>query len=73
MLIKELKKEWTVKKRRMGCVSATQWICNRMNGYFPLKLTRILSNGEIYCHVVAFNGHNIIDLAKYADKPSNKR
>ena len=62
-------KEWNRSKRRMGCVSASEWFCKRVTGFYPLRLTRKLPNGEIYQHVVSTDGKIIIDLAKYADHP----
>jgi hypothetical protein len=62
-------KEWNRCKRRMGCVSATDWFCKRVPGFHPLRLTRKLPNGEIYQHVVATDGKRTFDLAKYADRP----
>lgn len=61
--------EWYSKKRRMGCVSATAWLCKRVKGFYPLRLTRYTLEGELYQHVVAYNGIVIIDLAPYADRP----
>ncbi len=60
---------WKSKQRRMGCVSATDWFCKRVNGFEPLRLTRFTSTGEIYEHVVATDGAIIVDLAPYADFP----
>ena len=53
----------------MGCVSATNWFCNRVSGFTPKRLTRYTENGEIFEHVVATDGMVIIDFAPYSDKP----
>ena len=68
LTIKEVMKEWKSKNRRMCCVSASNWLCKRLKGYYPLRLTRTLENGDIYQHVISTNGIKIIDLAKYTDK-----
>ena len=62
--------EWYSKKRHMGCVSATDWFCKRVDGFYPERLTRYTKDGEIFEHVVATNGIIRIDLSPYADKPS---
>lgn len=62
-------KEWSSKKRRMGCVSATEWLCKRLPTFKALRLHRYTKNGEYYSHVVGYNGVIIVDLAPYADKP----
>lgn len=61
--------EWNSKRRRMGCVSATRWLCDRVSGYYPERLTRYTNDGYLYQHVVATNGVIRIDLAPYADAP----
>lgn len=63
--------EWKSKRRRMGCVSATDFLCKRVPGFRPIRLTRYLESGELYEHVVATDGLIIIDLAPYADRPSS--
>lgn len=67
--------KWESRKRRMGCVAATDWFCRRVRGFEPLRLRRYLSggtdeNGRFWEHVVATNGRIVIDLAPYADKSS---
>lgn len=62
--------EWESKKRRMGCVAATDWFCKRVNGFRPERLDRYTSDGILFQHVVASNGLVRVDLAPYADKPS---
>ena len=54
----------------MGCVNATKWLCNRVNGFYPERLDRYTCDGYVYQHVVATNGLIRIDLSPYADKPS---
>ena len=61
--------EWHTKKRRMGCVSATRWFCERVPGFRPLRLTLYASNGDEYQHVVATNDSVHVDLAPHARKP----
>jgi len=61
--------EWQSKNRRMGCVSATDWFCQRVSGFEPERLTRYTQEGEVFQHVVATNGKIRIDLAPYADGP----
>ena len=53
----------------MGCVAATNWFCKRVAGFYPERLTRYTSQGEIFQHVVATDGVIRIDLAPYADRP----
>ena len=72
-LIAQVIAEFKSKRRRMGCVSATAWFCKRVPGFRPLRLTRKLKNGEIYQHVVATDGKQIVDLAAYADKPRDEQ
>lgn len=64
--------EWQSKKRRMGCVAATEWFCKRMPEFKPKRITRYTNDGNLYEHVVASNGIVDIDLASYADKPREK-
>lgn len=59
--------EWQSKSRRMGCVSAANWLCKRRPDFIPKRLRRYTETGEIYEHVVCTNGHVVIDLASYAD------
>ncbi len=68
----EMIDEWMSKDRRMGCVSATTWAVKRLEGFKPLRIIRYTPKGEVYEHVVAFNGKIIIDLAPYADAPEDK-
>lgn len=49
--------EWVSKKRRMGCVSAAEWLCKRVPRFKPLRLYR-----DDYEHVVATDGKTIVDL-----------
>jgi hypothetical protein len=72
--IDEALKEWSSKKRRMGCVNATDWFCKRVEGFKPKRLRRYMQGGTdknylFWEHVVATNGEIIIDLSPYADGP----
>lgn len=71
MTIDSAIKEWKTKKRRMGCVAATNWLCKRVPGFKPIRLHRYTTQGNYFSHVVATDGIVIIDLAPYADKPSD--
>ena len=68
MKIDETIIEWTSKKRRIGCVSATNWFCKRVKGFTLDRLPQFTSDGGSYSHVVASNGCIRIDLAPYTDK-----
>lgn len=72
--IDEVLDEWMSKNRKMGCVAATQWAIRKLKKYKfkALRLNRYTSDGEVYQHVVAFNGKVIIDLAPYSDAPSGE-
>lgn len=70
MTLDECITEWESKKRRMGCVAATDFLCKRVPGFKPERLTRYTSNGEIFQHVVATNGTIRVDLAPYSDAPA---
>ena len=72
MRIDEAIREWKTKKRRMGCVAAADWFCNRVNAFEPIRLTRYTITGEIFQHVVATDGVIYIDLAPYNDKPRKR-
>lgn len=69
MTLDQALKEWGSRKRRMGCVAATDWLCKRVSGFKPERLDRFTSDGEYFSHVVATDGYIRIDLAPYADKP----
>ncbi len=69
MTVDEAILEWKSKKRRMGCVSATDWFCKRIKSFYPKRLTRYTQDGIIYQHVVATDDIIVIDLSPYADKP----
>jgi len=69
MKIDKAIKEWKSKKRRMGCVSATNWFTKRVPGFYPLRLHRYTETGDYFGHVVATDGSIIIDLSPYNDKP----
>lgn len=71
MTIEEAISEWKSKKRRMGCVSATDWFCKRVPSFEPIRLTRYTQGGEIFEHVVVTDGTIQIDIAPYNDRPSD--
>lgn len=60
--------EWKTKRRRMGCVAATDWWCRRVAGFTPERLTLYTATGDLYQHVVATDGVVRVDLAPYADQ-----
>lgn len=69
--------EWESKRRRMGCVAATDWFCRRVDGFYPLRLRRYMeggtdADGNFWEHVVATDGCVAIDLAPYADRPRER-
>lgn len=59
--------EWKSKKRRMGCVSAADFLCSRVKGFHPKRLTKYTDTGEIYEHVIATDGVVFVDLAPWND------
>lgn len=74
MSIDQAVEEWHSKRRRMGCVSATAWFCQRVPTFHALRRRSYLpggtdNNGRFWEHVVATDGKIIVDLAPYADKP----
>jgi diguanylate cyclase (GGDEF) domain len=71
--IKPILDEWLSKKRSMGCVGATDWFCSKAKGlgFKPLRLKRWTKEGDVYSHVVATDGSNIVDISPYADRPNN--
>jgi hypothetical protein len=69
MTIDEALTEWYTRKRRMGCVAATDWFCKRVPEFEYLELDRYTKTGEYFGHIVATNGKIIIDLSPYADLP----
>lgn len=69
MKIDEALSEWASKNRRMGCVAAADWFCNKVPGFKPERITRYTSEGDIFQHVVATDGAVRIDLAPYSDAP----
>ncbi len=69
MSIDDAISEWKSKSRRMGCVAATNWFCQRVSGFKPERLDRYTLDGYIFQHVVATNGMFRIDLSPYADRP----
>ena len=71
MTIDSAIKEWKSKKRHMGCVSAADWFCKRVKGFYTEDLTRYTEAGEYFGHVVATDGVIRIDLSPYNDKPAD--
>lgn len=69
MILDEAIREWKSANRRMGCVSAANWLCGRVKEFRPLRLTRYTEDGELYEHVVCTDGTVTIDLAPYNDRP----
>lgn len=74
MTLDECVIEWNQKHRRMGCNAATKFVTDRVKGFKPKRFRRYMpngndKNGQFWEHVVATDGHIIIDLAPYADKP----
>ena len=69
MTIDETIIEWQRKKRRMGCVSASQWFCKRVDGFWLEGLDRYTKDGEYYGHTVCTNGVVRIDLSPENDSP----
>ena len=67
MSIDNVLKEWQSKNRHMGCVTAVNWFCKRVSGFYPERLTGYTKDGELFEHVVATNGVIRIDIAPYAD------
>ena len=65
-------REWKEKKRRMGCVAATDWFCKRVPEFRPVRLSRYTKSGDYFEHVVASNGVILIDLAPYSDHPTKQ-
>lgn len=70
MTIDEAIHEWRAKKRRMGCVSAADWFCKRVEGFRPERLGRYTKDGHYFEHVVATDGIIRVDLSPYADGPN---
>lgn len=73
MIFEQALKEWKSKKRRMGCVAATYWFCQRVNKFYPLRLTRYTREGKVFQHMVATDGMVHVDFAPYSDKPSERK
>lgn len=71
-MIDEAIKEWKSKKRRMGCVSASEWFCKRVDGFYLERITRYTKDGFPFDHVVVTDGLIRIDLAPYSDKPKDE-
>lgn len=69
MTIDEALAEWKSKRRRMGCVSATDWFCKRVPGFAPIRYRRFTAEGDTFEHVVATDGVVRIDLCPDNDAP----
>lgn len=69
MRIDQAISEWNSKKRRMGCVAATNWFIKRVTSFYPVRLSRYTVTGDYFEHVVATDGKIRIDLAPYSDGP----
>ncbi len=69
MTIEEALIEWKSKRRRMGCVSATNWFCNRVPEFYPLHCERWTEEGDYFGHVVATDGSIVVDLTPHLDSP----
>lgn len=67
--ISEAITEWKSKARRMGCVSASDWFCSKVDGFSPLRVPRYTEAGEYFSHVVATDGEIVIDLTPHLDYP----
>ncbi len=50
---------------------STDWLCKRVEGFRPERLSRWLENGDYFEHVLATNGLVRIDLSPYADVPAD--
>lgn len=77
MTLDECIAEWKSKKRRMGCVSATEFVCKRVPGFYPKRLRRYMQNGNdenglLWEHVVATDGTIIVDLVPHCDLPDEE-
>jgi hypothetical protein len=70
-MIDKILKEWSSKKRHMGCVSAAKWFCKRDKTFSPKRLTRFTSSGDLFQHVVVTNGIIVIDLVPHRDRPDD--
>ena len=67
MTIEECLAEWKSKNRRSGCVAATNFLCTRVDGFYPLVYHRWTDKGDYYRHVVATDGAIVIDLSPEND------
>jgi len=63
--------EWKSKKRKHGCVRATDFLCKRVPGFKPERLTRYTKGGELFQHVVATDGIIRVDLDPESDRPKD--
>lgn len=69
MGLDECAREWGAKRRHMGCVAATNFVCSRVPGFRPVRLQRWLEDGTYWEHEVATNGEIVIDLVPHCDAP----
>ena len=69
-MIDQILKELRSKKRRMGCVSATNWFCKRLKNFKPKRLHNYTKDGDYFSHVIATDGIIEIDLAPYSNRPN---
>ena len=67
MTISEAVDEWCSRKRRMGCVSASEWFCKRVKGFKPLLVERWTEDGDSFGHVICDNGQIRVDLTPHLD------
>jgi hypothetical protein len=67
--VAECLREWESKRRPMGCVSASDFVCVRVPGFRPLRLQRQREDGIYWEHVVATNEKIIVDLVPHMDIP----
>lgn len=64
--------QWAQLRRKpKGCVAAIAWFCKRVKGYKPKRINRYTKRGELYQHVVAYNGVAVVDLAHEFDLPKD--
>ena len=71
MSVDEMLAEWHKRPRRTGCVAAAQFVCDRVEGFRPMRVDRWTEHGHYFSHVVAYNGSIVIDLVPHKDAPSN--
>lgn len=68
MTLDEAIAEWKSRRRRRpGCVTATNFLCRRVPGFSPLRFTRYTPEGDVTEHVVAYDGQIVVDLVPEND------